>query len=190
MIKSSKWSSHYSKIVPKWSPNCKWIIRKLSKFHSNTNISACKCPLSLSLSIGSMLERSILKNAAQRTSQRLKWTSGARLAITVEPLFLRRFFVPSLDLYIFWNYLSRFLIQFWGFRATLIVLAVWAGFFKSEWHGNHPKLWSGDDFWTCWDAINCAETFVVCTWHVKNKLFKTASTTQSRSATWSPSKAS
>ena len=32
----------------------------------------------LELSIGSVLERLVLKNAAKCTSQRLKWTSGAR----------------------------------------------------------------------------------------------------------------
>ena len=34
----------------------------------------------LDLSIGSMLEVLVLKNAADCTSQRLKWTSGARVA--------------------------------------------------------------------------------------------------------------
>ena len=33
------------------------------------------------MSIGSVLERLVLKNAAQRTSQRLNWTSGARVTI-------------------------------------------------------------------------------------------------------------
>ena len=33
----------------------------------------------LDLSLGSMLEVSVLKNAAECTSQRLKWTSGARV---------------------------------------------------------------------------------------------------------------
>ena len=31
-----------------------------------------------------MLERPVLKNAAQRTSQHVKWTSGTRLTITVD----------------------------------------------------------------------------------------------------------
>ena len=35
----------------------------------------------LDLSIRSMLERLVLKNAAECTSQRLKWTSGARVMI-------------------------------------------------------------------------------------------------------------
>ena len=37
------------------------------------------CLIRLVLSIGSMLERLVLKNAVERTSQRLKWTSGARV---------------------------------------------------------------------------------------------------------------
>ena len=35
----------------------------------------------MDLSIGSVLERLVLKNAAERTSQRLKWTSEARVMI-------------------------------------------------------------------------------------------------------------
>ena len=35
----------------------------------------------LDLSLGSMLERLVLKNAVECTSQRLKWTSGARVMI-------------------------------------------------------------------------------------------------------------
>ena len=35
----------------------------------------------LDLSIGSMLERLVVKNAVECTSQRLKWTSGARVMI-------------------------------------------------------------------------------------------------------------
>ena len=35
----------------------------------------------MDLSIGSVLERLVLKNAAECTSQRLKWTSGARVMI-------------------------------------------------------------------------------------------------------------
>ena len=36
---------------------------------------------SVLLSVGSTLERLVLKNAAQRTSQRVKWTSGAKVSI-------------------------------------------------------------------------------------------------------------
>ena len=39
----------------------------------------CWGELSISLSVVSMLERLVLKNVAQRTSQRVKWTSGARV---------------------------------------------------------------------------------------------------------------
>ena len=38
-------------------------------------------PFSLYLSIGSVLELLVWKNAAECTSQRLKWTSGARVII-------------------------------------------------------------------------------------------------------------
>ena len=38
-------------------------------------------PFSLYLTIGSVLELLVLKNAAECTSQRLKWTSGARVMI-------------------------------------------------------------------------------------------------------------
>ena len=37
-----------------------------------------------------------------------------------------------------------FTTYFSGFQAILMVLAVWAGFFKSEWYRNHPNIWSGD----------------------------------------------
>ena len=40
-----------------------------------------KLSMSLYLSIGSVLDFLVLKNAAQRTSQRLEWTSGARVMI-------------------------------------------------------------------------------------------------------------
>ena len=38
----------------------------------------------LDLRIGSMLEVLVLKNAVECTSQRLKWTSGARVMVKVE----------------------------------------------------------------------------------------------------------
>ena len=43
-----------------------------------------------------------------------------------------------------------------------MALVIWARFFKLEWCRNHPQIWSADDFWTFWDAIICAETFVAC----------------------------
>ena len=38
-----------------------------------------------------MLERLVMKNAAQRTSQRVKWTSGARDLINSFDIFVRGF---------------------------------------------------------------------------------------------------
>ena len=43
--------------------------------------------VSLYLSFESILELLVLKNAAQRTSQRLKWTSGARVMAVVHARF-------------------------------------------------------------------------------------------------------
>ena len=43
----------------------------------------------LDLSIRSMLERLVLKNLTQRTSQRVKWTSGARVTIIFFPSLAR-----------------------------------------------------------------------------------------------------
>ena len=37
-------------------------------------------------SIGSVLERLVLKDDAQSTSQRVKWTSGTRVMITLDRL--------------------------------------------------------------------------------------------------------
>ena len=45
----------------------------------STYLSALNCCFSSVLSIGSMLERLVLKNLHQRTSQHVKWTSGARV---------------------------------------------------------------------------------------------------------------
>ena len=43
------------------------------------NLQIAKHVYFLDLSIRSMLERLVLKNVVERTSQRLKWTSGARV---------------------------------------------------------------------------------------------------------------
>ena len=48
-------------------------------------------------SLGSVLELLVLKNAAQRTSQSVKWTSGARVVIFVLPRSLGRSLDRSLD---------------------------------------------------------------------------------------------
>ena len=47
---------------------------------------------SLELSHGSVLERLVLKNDADCTSQRLKWTSGARFMIIFRRFTYKRFF--------------------------------------------------------------------------------------------------
>ena len=46
----------------------------------------------LDLSLGSMLEVLVLKNAVECTSQRLKWTSGARAMINVVVLLKTQLF--------------------------------------------------------------------------------------------------
>ena len=55
------------------------------------------CLIWLVLSIGSMLVLLVLKNAVECTSQRLKWTSGARVMIIFHAWFMcRKACVPSL----------------------------------------------------------------------------------------------
>ena len=53
------------------------------------------------------------------------------------------FFEARVGFYIFLEIFGFILINFYGFRAILMVLAVWARSFMSEWYRNHPKIWSG-----------------------------------------------
>ena len=50
------------------------------------------------------------------------------------------------ELYMFLKMFEVIFISFEGFRTILMVLAVWATFFKLEWCRNHLKKWAGEDF--------------------------------------------
>ena len=65
---------------------------------------------------------------------------------------------------------------------NMMVLVVWMKFFKSEWYGDHPQIWSGDRLQSFLDAIICATTVVACKSFVYHELLKTAPTTLCRSA--------
>ena len=52
-------------------------------------------------------------------------------------------FERSVEFYNFWEIFGSILVEFSGFRAIPMVLAVWARFFKLECYRNHPKIWSG-----------------------------------------------
>ena len=74
---------------------------------------------------------------------------------------------------------SRF--NYWGFRAILMVLMVWARFFKPEWYRNHPKIWSGDWFVNILGCDILRDNLLASKLFCYNELFKTAPTPLIRS---------
>ena len=67
----------------------------------------------------------------------------------------------TVEFYIFGKIFGLNLIEFWGFRAILMVLVVWARFFKLEWCRTHFKIWSGNRFLSFWGRDN-SRAIVFC----------------------------
>ena len=71
-------------------------------------------------------------------------------------------FKATVDFYNFREMFGFISIQFWGFRAILMVLVIWARFFKLDWCRNHAKIYSGDRFLDIWEGDNLRGNFVAC----------------------------
>ena len=94
------------------------------------------------------------------------------LVRSIEHSTYRGCFVATVGFYIFFKIFWSILNELWGFQPILMVLAVSARCFKLVWCRNQAKIRSRDDFWTFWDAILCAETFLLITYVFKTKYSK------------------